>query len=77
MIESQDWRTEARLHMYNVFLHHHLSTQNISVLSTFRPLLPFIDMMCDNAHYLDVNVVMPVFQQIIHHLHVNEKNSKK
>ncbi len=65
VIDSKDWRTLHRLTLFNDFSNRLFARHNFSVLYTFQPLLPFMECMCDAAHYIGPSVQQPVIQQFL------------
>jgi hypothetical protein len=64
-LQSFDWRTLHRIHLFN-----HISSQifvrhNYTVISAFEPVLPFVENMCDNAHYIFPEILLPIYEQIM------------
>ena len=38
---------------------------NYTVISAFEPVLPFIENMCDDAHYIFPEILLPTYEQIM------------
>ena len=61
-----DWRSYHRLNIYNVEANKIVQKNNYSVIHSFAVTMPFIDKLCDNAHYGVPEALLPQFQRIIH-----------
>jgi hypothetical protein len=61
----RDWRSYQRLNIYNIEANKLVQKKNFSVVESWSPTMPFIDKLCDNAHYGVPEALMPQFQRIM------------
>ena len=66
--EANDWRTEHRILMYNRIANRLFLRLNVPIIKTFDILLPFVESLCDNAHYMAKDVLLPILQQAVYRL---------
>jgi hypothetical protein len=67
-IDFKDWRTLTRLQLFNDYTDIMMTKRNLSVIYSFRPLIPLIDTGCDSSHYTEFNAQMPLFQQLLNYV---------
>jgi len=64
----KDWRTYHRLKHFNHLANGLMKDNKFSIMPTFASTLPFVDKMCDIAHFTAPDVLMPNFQWILNKL---------
>ena len=66
----RDWRSYHRLNVYNYEANKLVTKANFSIVHAFSALMPFIDKLCDNAHYAVPEALMPQYQRILQRIKV-------
>lgn len=66
VVQFKDWRTQHRLLLFNEVANSIFLSHNYTVMYNFQSLLPFVESICDGAHFIATGTLYPQFLQFLH-----------